>query len=85
MQCADQLQERFQNAGSQKIVEGNHLPGNHYVVVCDANEDVVIVGDPAVGVIQHSRSQFRQAWNGKLLLLNLELMYNTAVEFDRRP
>ncbi|MFO0999436.1 MAG: cysteine peptidase family C39 domain-containing protein [Planctomycetaceae bacterium] len=46
-----------------------HLPGDHYVVVYDANEDVVIVGDPAVGVIQHSRSQFRQIWNGTLLLL----------------
>ena len=46
-----------------------HLRGNHYVVMYGADENNVIVGDPAVGVIRHSRLDFRQLWDGTLLLL----------------
>jgi subfamily B ATP-binding cassette protein HlyB/CyaB len=46
-----------------------HLQGDHYVAIFDANADAVIVGDPAVGVVRHSRQQFRQIWDGTLLLL----------------
>ena len=46
-----------------------HLHGDHYVVIYDANELDMIVGDPASGVVRYSCSQFRQIWNGTLLLL----------------
>ena len=46
-----------------------HLQGDHYVAIFDANADAVIMGDPAVGVIRHSRLEFRQLWDGTLLLL----------------
>lgn len=46
-----------------------HLQGDHYVVIFDADADAVIVGDPAVGVVRHSRLQIRQIWDGTLLLL----------------
>ena len=46
-----------------------HLNGDHYVVAFEADADVLIMGDPAVGVISLSRQQFRQVWDGTLLLL----------------
>ena len=46
-----------------------HLNSDHYVVVYDADREAVVVGDPAVGIVRHSRSQFQKLWNGVLLLL----------------
>lgn len=45
-----------------------HMSGGHYVAVFDLAESVVVVGDPASGVVRLSRSVFAQTCSGKLLL-----------------
>ncbi len=46
-----------------------HLHGDHYVVIYEMNAEDVVIGDPAIGVIRHSRRQLREIWDGTLLLL----------------
>jgi ATP-binding cassette subfamily B protein len=46
-----------------------HWKGNHYVVVYEARDDKVVVGDPAVGVLTLGRAEFEAGWAGRLLLL----------------
>ena len=43
--------------------------GLHYVVLYEVNNDKVVIGDPALGVVSVSRAEFEQGWTGRLLLL----------------
>lgn len=46
-----------------------HLHGSHYVVIYAADRHSVVVGDPAIGVIQQTRRDLSAIWDGTLLLL----------------
>ncbi len=45
-----------------------HLTRNHYVIVYEHQEQGVVVGDPAVGLVRWSREQFARAYSGRLLV-----------------
>jgi ATP-binding cassette, subfamily B, bacterial HlyB/CyaB len=46
-----------------------HWKGYHYVVLYEVRDDRVVVGDPAVGLLTLSRTEFEAGWTGRLLLL----------------
>src|SRR5207249_4567755 len=46
-----------------------HWKGYHYVVLYEADDRRVVIGDPAVGVLTLSRAEFEAGWTGRLLLL----------------
>src|SRR5262249_19064644 len=46
-----------------------HWKGYHYIVLYEAKDDKVVVGDPAAGLLSLSRAEFEAGWTGRLLLL----------------
>lgn len=58
-----------QHLSGAKLPAIAHLHGDHYVVIYEMNAQDVVIGDPAIGVIRHSRRQLRELWDGTLLLL----------------
>ena len=58
-----------------------HWEGNHFIVVYEITKKRVIVGDPAIGQRQLTRSQFNAGWTGYALLLQpTELLKQTKNE-----
>ena len=47
-----------------------HWKGYHYVVLYEATESRVIVGDPAIGLLRIKRKEFEESWTYRLLLLS---------------
>jgi HlyB family type I secretion system ABC transporter len=59
----------FDKLAEQSLPAIAHWEGNHFIVVYEINKKRVIVGDPAIGQRQLTRSQFNAGWSGYALLL----------------
>lgn len=46
-----------------------HWEGFHYIVVYRAEENCVVVADPAIGLKKYSKEEFMKGWDGILLIL----------------
>jgi ATP-binding cassette subfamily B protein len=46
-----------------------HLHGNHFVVIYEVGPNGIVVGDPLKGIVTIGTLEFRDAWDGTLLLL----------------
>ena len=57
-----------------------HWEGKHYIVVYEITKDSVIVGDPALGQLSYSHSEFKTKWTGYTLLLQPTALLKDAEE-----
>jgi len=61
-----------------------HLHGDHYVVIYEMSAEDIVIGDPAVGVVRHSRRRLREIWDGTLLLLQPTEIHGSPSAILRR-
>jgi ATP-binding cassette, subfamily B, bacterial HlyB/CyaB len=57
-----------------------HWEGKHFVVIWEITEKKVIIGDPAIGQLTLSRTEFASKWTGFTLLLQPTLKFRETKE-----
>lgn len=65
-----------------------HWKGYHFVVLHKVQKDIMVVADPAIGIIRYSQKEFEENWSGRILLLEptpklTELKEESANPFSR--